>query len=88
MSSNAEECQDPGYDKNADYILKLNNYLGHTKQLGNFEWTITTEGPTNAATHYATAKLNGVAIGSGHWGKINLAKKVAAFQALKYLKQV
>ncbi|VDC06924.1 unnamed protein product [Peniophora sp. CBMAI 1063] len=87
-SRSSEECQDAGYDRNVDYVLKLNNHLGHTKQLGNFEWTITTEGPTGAPMHYAAAMLNGVAIGSGHWGRINLVKKVAAFRALKYLRQV
>ncbi|KAI0248818.1 hypothetical protein BJV78DRAFT_1156244 [Lactifluus subvellereus] len=72
-----------------DPVRDLNNYLqGHPK--GNltpsFSWCMSRSGPDHQATHYATAKFEGAEIGHGRSFSIGNAKRLAAMEALQYLR--
>ncbi|VDB89989.1 unnamed protein product [Peniophora sp. CBMAI 1063] len=82
------ERPDPAYDASADYPMQLNNYLGRTGQQESFRWDTAQEGPTAYPKHRAYAILNEKIIGQAQGNSKRIAKKVAAFWALRSLGQV
>ncbi|VDB89226.1 unnamed protein product [Peniophora sp. CBMAI 1063] len=77
--------QVPKFSDSIDYIVRLHNYLSRIKQVDKFEWVCSVSGAANNHIHTAQAKLNGEVIAIGTGSARNVAKRLAAYDALSKL---